>query len=1101
MNLRSRHWLWLLLIVPVAAGLVRLRFDVDVLDLLPENVQAVQGLKLYQKYFANAQELLITVQTDSPERSENVAREIAEALRAQTNLVAQATWQPPWLEHPDQAAELLAYIWLNQPPEVFSELTNRLSIVNASAALSTAREQLATSLSPDQIARLSYDPFGLTQLPGNAAAAAPRFGQGQEMFASEDGTFRVVFVQAKGTLANYRECADWLDAIQKLVNPIVYSRSGPVKLGFTGAPAFVAETSSGMQHDMTISVGGTSVLIALLFWLAHRRVKPMLWLLTLLALVLLGTLGLGGLFLGTINVVSMGFAAILLGLAVDYAVVHYQEALAHPDLSVPEIRHAIAPSIFWAAVTTITAFLVLNFGGLPGLGQLGSLVGMGIALSACVMIFGFLPPLFPNRRKPGISGVHSAPHGNPRPLSPARSCITLVVTCVVLIGCLLVLSFGPPRMDSTATALRPRNSSSYSALEEVQKHLGGKDEPLWVLVSGQNEADVARDLDALQAALDRAKSNEVFRDATLPTVLWPRPEYQARNRVVAEQLATRRETLHMAAQTNGFAESSLVLTDSMLQTWLKAAATTSVFWPSNDVSGWIIGKLAARSPTNCVALGLLHPQTSNPVLLNHEISNLESRLSTQDVWISGWQLLGNAVFATVKKNMWKLLAPMIFLVLLSLWLAFRRPLEIFLSLSTLAMSGLCLLAIMRFTGWSWNLLNLMGIPLILGTGVDYSIFMQLALRRYDGDLHMTYRSVGRALLLCGATAIAGFGSLAWSSNAGMSSLGQVCAVGIAGNMLISIFLLPVWWRTLARGKIGINEATPISAPSSLYQEKIWRLGLRIVRILPRNLCIGLSGIFVNVYWLLALHRRELVIQNLLPALNNDRSSATKKARALFHQFGLKLVDLWRYEAGLQIENLFGNSTGWEHFANAQAEGRGVLLLTPHLGNWEFGGPWLTQKGVRLQVITQAEPGETFTELRRASRARWNIETLVIRDDPFAFLEIIRRLEAGAMVALLVDRPLPATAVTVNLFGQPFPASIAAAELARASGCVLLPVYIPRAGDVYEAHVLPPIVYDRAALRDRNARQQLTQKIITAFEPAVCKYLDQWFHFVPIWPAK
>ena len=154
--------------------------------------------------------------------------------------------------------------------------------------------------------------------------------------------------------------------------------------------------------------------------------------------------------------------------------------------------------------------------------------------------------------------------------------------------------------------------------------------------------------------------------------------------------------------------------------------------------------------------------------------------------------------------MWKMLGPMIFLVLLSLGLAFRRPAEILLSLAVLLLSGLCLLAVMRLAGWSWNLLNLMGIPLVLGTGVDYSIFMQLALRRFEGDLQMAYRSVGRALLLCGGTAIAGFGSLGLSSNAGMASLGQICAVGIASNMLIAIFLLPIWWRAIHR---------PIQRPS------------------------------------------------------------------------------------------------------------------------------------------------------------------------------------------------------------------------------------------------------------------------------------------------
>src|SRR5207244_1105837 len=266
--------------------------------------------------------------------------------------------------------------------------------------LTTARDALATSLSPGDLARLSYDPFGLTSLPEGATGSAPRFGEGQETFTSVDGTFRLLFVKAPIELPRYRECAHGLQAVRRTVNeavPPARRSSDGVAIGYTGRPAFVTEIAGGMERDVTTSVGGTSLIIAMLFWLAHRRWKPMLWLLTLLALVLAGTLALGGLIFGMINVVSMGFAAILLGLAVDYAVVHYQEALAQSELSIPEIRSEIAPSIFWAAVTTISAFLVLNFGGLPGLGQLGTLVALGVALSACIMIFEFLPPLFPER--------------------------------------------------------------------------------------------------------------------------------------------------------------------------------------------------------------------------------------------------------------------------------------------------------------------------------------------------------------------------------------------------------------------------------------------------------------------------------------------------------------------------------------------------------------------------------------------------------------------------------------------------------------------------------------------------------------------------------
>ena len=146
----------------------------------------------------------------------------------------------------------------------------------------------------------------------------------------------------------------------------------------------------------------------------------------------------------------------------------------------------------------------------------------------------------------------------------------------------------------------------------------------------------------------------------------------------------------------------------------------------------------------------------------------------------------------------------------------------------------------------------MALPLMLGTGVDYSLFMQLALRRHGGDLSLVRRSIGRALLLCGGTAIAGFGSLAWSSNAGMASLGKVCAVGIGANMLISVFLLPAWWCHAC----AANRSNPIgpnapAVPSIFYRAWLWRLGLAFVRFLPapvlRQLCLLTTEIYYRLH--------------------------------------------------------------------------------------------------------------------------------------------------------------------------------------------------------------------------------------------------------------
>ncbi len=821
------RWWWLALLLPMAAGLARLHFDADVLSLLPARLPAVQGLKIYQQHFANSHELILTVQGADAGAAKAAAQSIAANLRRETNLVDDAAWQPPWLEHPAQMAELIGYLWLNQPPEVFGELADRLAESNLAAVLIATRDRLATTLSPADLARWSYDPFGLTQLPPDIAGAAPGFGQGSDMFASGDGAFRIIFVKARGELSGYRECTEWFQAVKQIAEGSL-PPAGNTTIGYTGRPAFVAEISSSMKHDITLSVGGTALIIAFLFWLAHRRWKPMLWLLTLLALILGGTLALGGLIFGAVNVVSMGFAAILLGLAVDYAVVHYQEALAYPLLSVPEIRRAIAPSIFWAAMTTISAFLVLNFGGLPGLAQLGSLVGMGVALSALVMIMAFLPPLFPDRMRPRIPPPPpEAEKATAEALNPLRAKLVFAVTAGLILFCAVTLSFGWPKMDASTHAMEPRHSQAYAALNAIKENLGQKQEPLWLVVTGRDESEISKRLAAIKPALDSAVSNHVLAGFTLPDALWPRPEMQSANRALARRLVAESRAMRTAALANGFTQDALGLTVQILETWRQAVAATNVFWPTNAASRWIFEKIAARGAQGLFAAGFLYPAPRATDA--GALTRAGGPLPQEGVWISSWSLLGQAVLDEVKHNLWRILLPMALLVLFSLWLAFGRLAEICLSLGVLLLSGLCLLAAMRLAGWSWNVLNLMALPLILGTGVDYSLFMQLALRRHDGSLEAARRSVGRALRLCGGAAAAGFGSLGFSSNAGMASLGQICAAGLAGNMLISIFLLPVWWKLLAGPKPHTDAAAP-PAPSRFYQGAIWRIGLDLARL-------------------------------------------------------------------------------------------------------------------------------------------------------------------------------------------------------------------------------------------------------------------------------
>jgi KDO2-lipid IV(A) lauroyltransferase len=268
--------------------------------------------------------------------------------------------------------------------------------------------------------------------------------------------------------------------------------------------------------------------------------------------------------------------------------------------------------------------------------------------------------------------------------------------------------------------------------------------------------------------------------------------------------------------------------------------------------------------------------------------------------------------------------------------------------------------------------------------------------------------------------------------------------------------------------------------------------------LPVGLVKKIARLLAGLYWRLQRQRCEVVVQNFLPVFSGDKSAAENAARTAHKNFAAKLIDLWRVESGEVTRNWLTTDGELEIIHAARRRGRGTLFITLHLGNWEHGGLLLNQLGIRLTILTQAEPDGGLTDLRKAARARYGVDTLIIGEDSFAFVEVIKQLQAGADMAVSLDRPPDRGGLPVEFFGQPFEASLAAAELARASGCALVGVTIVRRPDGYAVRVLPEFIYDRKNLGNRDARRELTQQILRAFEPEIRKDIEQWYQFTPIW---
>jgi uncharacterized protein len=1077
----KRRTAWIVALTTVllaAAGLMRLRFDTDVLGLLPGDLPVVQGLKLHQKHFASAHELIITISASNAPDAEAAARLIATNLLDRPGFTRSVLWRPPWLDDPASAGEFLAWARLQQNPTTTFQLAQRLEPSRVASDLNEAREEMAVSLSPGSLARLSYDPLGLSDLPGGGGL---EFDSAQRLFSSADGTYRVLFVEPPATPANYKAEAAWLESVRNRVHDLHYNDPflNNVTVGYTGGPVFASEVANGMERDMTRSAAGTLVVIAALFWLAHRRWRPLLVLVACLGLAVNVSFALGGLLLGEMNIISLGFAAILLGLIVDYGLVAYQERIADPAASLAEVRRHVWPGVAWSAVTTAGAFLLLNLGGLPGLGQLGTLVALGVGLGVLAMLYVFLP-LAGNAPQAGDVSAAS-PQAQTSTGQPFVSRVAGGLVSILLLAAAGLLALrGIPRHDPSPEALRPRNSAAFAEMQTLQSRLGRREDPLFLLTRGGSEQEVADRLHTAERVLGKAVDRGEIQSFNLATPWWSDPSVQPTNRAMLAAVAARWPALRAAVLGAGFSSNSLALSDLIVTHLAQPNGFQS--WPTGAVSAWVTGQAAAHDDEGWFALGLITPSTN----ATPNFPAMEGSI------VTGWSLLGSTVLERVDDRLRWLIASIIALLVACLWGAFRSLSETMLGIATLATSVVALLAWMQLAGWSWNLLNLMALPLLFGTGVDYVLHVQMSLRRHAGDSRQLWRTTGKALALCGGTTVAGFGSLAWAGNAGLASLGQVCAAGVVCVMGVSLVALPVWWRLAGGATVRPTDA---KAASTIYSARLWKMALRVVRLLPRPVCLALSRTGVFVYRCLRPDRLRIVADNLRPIMGPRAEAA---AGRLFDEFAIKLCDLWRYEAGRSIDQRLRPLAGWEHLRDSLEARRGVLLVTVHLGNWEFGAPLLARRGIKLLVLTQPEPGDGFTELRRQARARWGIETFVVGDDPFAFVEIIRRLQAGECVALLVDRPPAAGAVAVELFGRPFSASISAAELARATGCAIVPVVLPRIDGVYSAEVLPPVPYDRAALGNRPARAELTGEILRAFEPSLRQYPEQWFHFVPVW---
>jgi len=787
----KKPWLVCLLILPlVIVGWLRLRLETDILATLPADVPEVHALKLLRDGFAGGSDLVIALEAEDDLAAEEAMTQLAERLQKRADLVKEVRWAQPMEQQAQSGAALLAWAVQNANPEKLRAVRAKLEATGVEAQLQKSLQTVATGLDALRVQRASYDPLGLLDCLDTSAAGALEgslFG-----LVSEDGTFRLLLVTPATGVGNYRAAAAWLAQIKAEVN--AWRDEPAMTIRYTGEPAFQAEIGAGIESDMSSTIGLTEGLIALLFWVMFRRLKPLLWIQGLLMLSMVLTLGLGGLLVGQLSIMSLGFAAIVLGIIVDYAVLILQEARQHPGLDAGALRKLAAPGIIAGACTTATVFLSLLMSGLPGLAELGLLVALGVLVGLGVML-GFAPKFSAGKQTADMPVTTTG--------KPVNSIWALIVTIILFSGMAAVFATcGLPKFQTDAEALRPTKSEAMDTFHWMQERLGQQNEAsVPVLITGPTH-DLRARTEALGVKLDAAVESGVIVRHALPTMLVADLQAQTANKEFIQWLLREQPRLEKAVDAAGFTEAALGLLRGVCGVWQPALEEA---WPQDEadsVAASVLGRLlatgvraksAGMSEGEGVVLASVNVPGKPGLPDRAKLAELQSLLTPDTgACLAGWETLGGALSSLVRRDLNRQLVPIAGILLLTLLVTFRNARDMLLSVLLLGGGLGALAATMSALGLGWNLASLAAIPLLLGTGIDYGIHLLLALKRTGNDIRHVQATTGKAVFFSGMTTVIGFSSLFFAGNRGISSLGLACCVGTLWILLIVLWLLPHW---------------------------------------------------------------------------------------------------------------------------------------------------------------------------------------------------------------------------------------------------------------------------------------------------------------------
>lgn len=255
-----------------------------------------------------------------------------------------------------------------------------------------------------------------------------------------------------------------------------------------------------------------------------------------------------------------------------------------------------------------------------------------------------------------------------------------------------------------------------------------------------------------------------------------------------------------------------------------------------------------------------------------------------------------------------------------------------------------------------------------------------------------------------------------------------------------------------------------------------------------------------IFALIGRNRRAAIANSQRVLGEPDRRWAGVAALRMFSQFARCMTETLECY-GPRPHPIRFDIPAHDLIAEALTQGRGAVLVTGHIGNWDIAAKTLREYARPINIVMAREANVSSQEYVRNLREHRGVRIIYSDSSVFSALNMIRALRDNEIVAIQLDRMLGlGGARLVPFFGAPAPFPSGPFVLARLAGAPLIPVFIPRLGRRHYAVRFGGRFTLAREARDAHALDRTMRAVIGEFESVIRAFPSQWFQFTPFWPA-